>query len=211
VDDHTWYGQTWPYHIMQKTFPAYVTTTRMQNQFVERLRDGIRVWNASMNRCGLPLFRGFQSAYRGDSQVPEPFSQDNNESTISFAHKPCNKSLLGCVRTRVAYRREQPYPYDTHAGFKWKAKESDVQIRRDLNWRERRSDDAAPCNNETDLVGLAAHEVGHVVGLGDTYKIKPYEKNKHQIMGHLFDPCDFSTRRLGRADYIGLTRLYRLR
>lgn len=68
---------------------------------------------------------------------------------------------------------------------------------------------------QNDLFGLAAHELGHVVGLGDTYDNDPNndatEKNGWQIMGRTSHDCEWRRRIMGRADYIGLTRLYTLK
>lgn len=204
--NHTWITQTWHYRIIRSSLPA--SSERRQNAFIARIRRGVRQWNTGQpNWCGFSRFTEFRTAFDGDSGSN---GGDNSDgiSTIDFtAGDPCGRDVLGCHTAR-----RSAATYKTRAGYRYRALESDIRWRRNRPWFVRAG--YRGCNNQYDLRSTAAHEVGHAVGLGDTYDDA---KNNGNIMGQGAVRCDsgagkddpeFHRRRLGRADWIGLRDLY---
>ena len=87
-------------------------------------------------------------------------------------------------------------------GLKLKARSADIEFRRPHPWWARRG--LRRCDNRTDMWSLAAHEVGHVVGLDDIYD---EERSSWQTMYGLTSRCEFRKRTLGRSDWLGLKRI----
>jgi hypothetical protein len=93
----------------------------------------------------------------------------------------------------------------TKVGFKHNPAEADIRLRREENrWRVRRRTRGCQENPRTDLWSVAAHEIGHVVGLDDFTG----SGSIYQTMYDTINQCEFRARQLGRGDYIGLKRLY---
>lgn len=74
------------------------------------------------------------------------------------------------------------------------------QVQQPVAWWD---NSGAACHGATyDLQGTAAHEVGHVFGLGHV------DASTHQVMKPNSDPCEFLQEKLGAGDAEGLKRLY---
>ncbi|AZZ50149.1 matrixin family metalloprotease [Rathayibacter rathayi] len=77
---------------------------------------------------------------------------------------------------------------------------ADIKFNNRVAWWD---NSGAACHGATyDLQGTAAHEVGHVFGLGHV------DASTHQVMKPNSDPCEFLQEKLGAGDAEGLKRLY---
>jgi hypothetical protein len=198
----TWLGRTWEYRIITSTFPSSLTgSAQTRDRAVERIRDGIRAWNEGRTDCHFRRFHGFQTKIVGTSGA-DPTNHEDGLSAIGFTHNlTCSgdPDVVGCETNR---QLGGVPPVLTKAGAKEVPRESDVQFSADDPYTARRR--TRGCSGRYDLWSLSAHEVGHVVGLGDLSG----DAQAWQTMFGTSFFCQFRQRQLGRSDYIGLTRLY---
>lgn len=213
-DRGTWIGYTWVYRIIRNSLPAAANTDRIKDKYIARIRDGIRMWNSGDTHCHRRFDRFYGFKTKIDPEHPYDGSsaavQGDGTSTIDFAPNPCGKTTLdGCERGEVVRgdRRDVLAPQPRYRKI-----ESDIRLDRESYHFTRRT---TPCEDAQDLATLAGHEVGHTVGLGDTYQnVDDPEKNYPEVMAWGDRPdleCRFDHRKLGRADYLGLFRLYTFR
>jgi hypothetical protein len=195
---HAWAGTPWRYYIDRSTFPIVFDTVRKRDRLQERIRDGIRTWNEGRNSCHYRRLTGFTTAMQGTA---DPGERDEETSVVNFVGEPdCEvpqgRLVLGCTLVE-----EFDYTVVTGVGLKLKARSADVELRRVHPWWPRRR--TRGCTNETDMWALSAHEVGHVVGLDDSYA----DTNTWQTMYGFTEDCEFRKRTLGRSDWLGLKRI----
>jgi hypothetical protein len=174
---------------------------RTQERVIARIRDGMRAWNEGRTDCHrLRRFGGFNTAIVGDSGSSGA-NHDDSINTIDFVTPPFRCGTRLGHYGACAYLRWRDETTRTRAGERYVPREVDVRFNKDRPWhvRPRRS----PCVGY-DLWSTAAHEVGHVVGLGELTG----ERNNYQTMYNRSYECVFRRRELGRSDWIGLTRLY---
>lgn len=198
-----WLGTTFRYSIIRSSLPVEFNKEREKDRVVARIRDGLKTWNQGRNDCHYRRFSGFETAFESQSGSS---AADHNDSknTIDFGDgDPCgngeaaNGMAQACVHTS-GYR----YSSSTKAGSQNVVREADMRFNNAFNFHIRLSHRG--CSNRLDLFGLAAHESGHVVGLGDLYA----DKDQWLTMYGYDQDCRYRRRFLARSDWLGLTRLY---
>jgi Matrixin len=102
--------------------------------------------------------------------------------------------VKGCTKVE-----DYGYLISTGEGLKYKAKSADIEFRLIHPWWSRKRHKRG-CDNQTDLWSMAAHEVGHVVGLDDSLE----SSNFWQTMYKVTEACQFRKRNLAHSDWIGL-------
>jgi hypothetical protein len=187
-----------------------VSSGQTRDRTIARIRDGVRAWNQRRNDCHLRRFGGFNTVFLGACDVPPcPSRGDHSDdgSTIDFA-SPANiecEAVPGAIIVGCTSRRRIGEEVQTKVGWKNQLEEADIRFRREEGrWWIRRRTRGCSGDIRTDLWSLAAHEIGHVVGLDDLTG----SDELYQTMYWFTNPCEFRKRQLGRGDYIGLKRLY---
>lgn len=104
-----------------------------------------------------------------------------------------NKYVVGKDGKRYKKAIESDLTYNTRWG--WTTDESNPSL---YNWMTN------PSSSTYDVQTVALHELGHTLGLGDTYLNKLYKYDLSQIMGYY----DSTQRTLGSGDTKGLQTLY---
>lgn len=146
------------------------------------------------------------------------FANSVIQSTSVKADKLDGKNVHAWLYDRsgaLGYSRTYYYPsvYVTGADGKkyWKAAESDVCYNTAYRWTTDASkayldpNPNAPLSNSIlDVQTVALHELGHTIGLGDTYLHNVYKYDLSQIMGFY----DGVQRNLGAGDINGVKALY---
>ena len=203
-DEHAWGGDTWRYHIDRSSFPVTYRTVRGRDRVQERIRDGIRTWNEGRNGCGYGPYKGFHTAMQSGS---DPGGRDEDHSVIEFVDEVvCNDPddppggiTKGCTRVT-----EDNYTIVVGEGIKIKAKSADIEFRASGPWWTGKGRKRV-CRGQlrTDLWAMAAHEVGHVVGLDDSLS----SSAEWWTMYEFTEACDVQQRSLNFSDRKGLKRL----
>jgi hypothetical protein len=146
----------------------------------------------------------FASSITSSSTV----SADKLDGKNVHAWKSVSGGALGYSRTYY-----YPSVYVTGANRKnyWKAAESDVIYNTAYKWTTNAgaaylnpNPNAPLSTNILDLQTVALHELGHTIGLGDTYLNSVYKYDLSQIMGFYDGP----QRTLGAGDKNGVKALY---
>ncbi|NYT01145.1 MAG: matrixin family metalloprotease [Methanosarcinales archaeon] len=146
------------------------------------------------------------------------FASSVIQSTTVRADRLDGKNVHAWVYDRsgaLGYSRTYYYPstYVTGADGKsyWKAAESDVCYNTAYSWTTDASKaylnpnpNAPLSSNRLDVQTVALHELGHTIGLGDTYLHSLYKYDLSQIMGYY----DGVQRNLGAGDVNGVKALY---
>jgi hypothetical protein len=200
-ETHAWGGTPWRYYIDRSSFPIVFDTVRKRDRVQERIRDGIRAWNGGRNSCGYRRLTGFPTAMQGTTN---PGGSDVDTSVIDFVENitcvdddnPEGFIVKGCTTVET-----YDYVIVTEPGLKLKARSADIEFRRIYPWWPRRRHRG--CTNQTDIWSMAAHEVGHVVGVDDSLATS----NAWQTMYKFTEDCEFRKRNLGRSDWLGLKRI----
>jgi hypothetical protein len=193
------------YRITRSSLPA--STTRGQNQYIARIRDGMRTWNEGRTDCHYPKFDIFRTAFVGDSGSSAA-NHDDGINTVDFGRDTdCRRSRRGSLI--IACTVVEP----SGDNFRGRVvnEEADIRfLRRDgLGWSRRAVRPRCPeANRCYDLWGSTAHEVGHVVGIDDHFG----SEHQYQTMYHLLEEASNAwptrDRTLGRMDYVGYKNIY---
>lgn len=177
-------------------FRASSTPTGMGRAAAERqLRSAVRSITTARNDCGRPdrvsasaVYLGRTSrkpAVRGDGLCGRP----DGTNVVGFGPLPQFVAALTCT-------------WYADASHGWgRAIESDVLLNRRQAWALRTR---ACAGDEVILRAVAAHEFGHVFGLGHVGEVA----HGNLTMSESIGPCDDSAFTLGKGDIIGLERLY---
>lgn len=163
-------------------------------QALRAIKQGMGIITGSRNDCGLPDRVSAQHRYLGRTKKPASLcvgkgTDGVNSVSFDVAEYP---GMLGLAC--ASWTIEQDGSKNTT--------ESDIRLTSTVPWTVR--PDAPSCQLQVDLVGVAAHEVGHVFGLD--HPVSPDSLN--QTMSASQGGCNGSFRTLGRGDVIGLRKLY---
>jgi len=143
-----------------------------------------------------------QDLFKDSISTSSSVSADRYDKKSVHAFKYSSSDALAYSRT---YYYTNKYTYDSLGNRYYRAIESDVVYNTKWSWTVDPSDSRLyPSSNTFDLQTVALHELGHTLGLGDTYLHSVYKYDMAQIMGYYNDV----QRTLGAGDIKGIQALY---
>jgi hypothetical protein len=159
------------------------------------VKTGMRVITESRNDCGMDDRVSAATEYLGATSRPASLctGQEVADQMNVVEFGALGGGLLGLACAE--------YTATSPAG-PWTVVESDVRFNKATRWTL--SPDAKGCNARYDLIGVAAHETGHVFGL----KHAPGVGGLNQTMAASTVACNGGTRTLGRGDVLVLRDRY---
>ncbi|HVM19609.1 MAG TPA: matrixin family metalloprotease [Egibacteraceae bacterium] len=159
------------------------------------IAQGVAVITNGRNDCGIKVSLKAKAKYLGRTSRAATLcttGRTDGHNVVDFGPLPTGMLGLACSASQA-----------TPAG-RWRAYESDVRFSTRTGWTV--NPDAPSCRNRprVDLVGVAAHEMGHVFGLDHPTA----ERARNQTMAPSMSACNGASRTLGRGDIRGLSKLY---
>lgn len=164
-------------------------------QALRGIRRGVGVITNAKNDCGMPDTVSARQAYLGRTpRKPTMCTQTRSDGVNTIGFGPASFGMLGvaCSAWTISARGKR------HVF------ESDMQLNSAVSWTMK--PDAPGCrpNAEMDLIGVVAHEAGHVFGLDHPTGTKAL----NQTMSATQSACNGAFRTLGRGDVVALRKLY---
>ncbi len=165
-------------------------------QVLRSIKAGARIVTTSDNDCGLADKVSAKTHYTGTSRAKASMCRTNRPDgkNVVAVFPQDGSSTLG----KTCY-----YMVRSAGEKKWRITESDMEIYAKWGWTT--DGDAADCKNQQDLVGVVAHEVGHVFGLDHAAKSRAGNLTMFPIAP---PDCNASQRSLGLGDVLALRALY---
>lgn len=159
------------------------------------IKKGFNVITRSTNDCGMPDQVSARHVYLGTTRKRASLcigGGADGVNSVSFGPAPLGMLGLACSAWMIT-------PTGKH-----NVVESDMRLTRGLSWTLQ--PDAPSCrqNVDMDLVGVVAHEAGHVFGLDHAEGAK----GLNQTMSPSSSACNGASRTLGRGDIVALRKLY---
>jgi hypothetical protein len=179
----------WRFHAAST--PPSLTKT----QALRGIKMGMNVIVGSVNDCGMPDRVSARHRYLGTTSKRASLCVGRGAdgvNSVSFGPAPYGMVGLACSAWMV-----------TSTG-KRNVVESDMRLSSGVSWTMK--PDAPTCqqNAQMDLVGVVAHEAGHVFGLDHAEGVK----GLNQTMAPSSSACNGASRTLGRGDVVALRKLY---
>jgi hypothetical protein len=179
--------------------PADIPTNLRKSAAMNRLKDGHRVWDKTIDRCNRWRDRdNFQSNLTSERVVP--ICCDDGENVVGFMPAApyedfCEESFdpdsLACTITTIeTFLRDPDRIIDADMAF-------DASVAWFAGYRQ------ASCasSSKYDLFDAASHESGHALGLD-------HVRNPDMLMYPEANSCFAALRTLGLGDMRGLRHLY---
>lgn len=194
VRDYAHYDGIAPRKPLEWRFnPKQVPASLGAKTALQAVKRGMNVITSSQNDCGLADKVSARTVYLGRTRRGASLCRSDRVdgvNAVEFA-EPDGLNLYGltCSRTRLRNRR-------------WHIVESDMQLNPKTAWTT--NPDRLDCSHRADLVGVAAHETGHVFGLTHPSRSSTDNLTMH-AEGRM---CTSAYRTLGRGDILGLRALY---
>lgn len=180
----------WRFHAAST--PPSLTRT----QALRGIKKGIGIITGSKNDCGLADTVSARQAYLGVTRKPASMCVGRGTDGVnSVSFGPAEQyGMLGlaCSAWMIS------------SSGKKHVFESDIRLTSTVVWTMRPDAPTCRLNVDMDLVGVAAHEAGHVFGLEHALGTK----GLNQTMGVSMGSCNGAARTLGRGDVVGLRKLY---
>ena len=169
--------------------PASLTTA----QTLRGIKRGINVITESRNDCGMADRVSAKAEYLGRTRKRATLCSQgrlDGANTVAFGPAPTGMLGMACSAWSIGPDGTQ------NVG------ESDIRLTQGEAWTM--TPDAPTCANASDLVGVVAHEAGHVFGLGHAGGTD----GLNQTMAPSASGCNGAGRTLGRGDVVALRKLY---
>ena len=179
----------WRFHAAST--PPSLTRT----QALRGIKQGMGIIANARNDCGLADTVSARHAYLGTTSKPASLCLGRGTdgvNSVSFGSAPVGMLGFACSAWSIT------------ATGKRHTVESDMRLTKAIEWTMR--PDAPSCrqNVDIDLVGVVAHETGHVFGLDHAEGVK----GLNQTMSPSSGACNGAARTLGRGDVVALRKLY---
>jgi hypothetical protein len=166
------------------------------HQILRSVKAGAKIVTASTNDCGLADKVTAKTSYLGTSRLKASMcngDRRDRKNVVAVAPRGGGSTLAMTCYSMIKQYGEK----------KWHITESDMEVY--ANWQWTTDGDAPGCHDAQDLVGVLAHEVGHVFGLDHAQK----GRARNLTMFPIAPPaCNNSARSLGLGDVLGLRQLY---
>ena len=179
----------WRFHAAST--PPSVSKT----QALRAVKRGLGIVTGSKNDCGLPDRVSARHAYLGTTRKDASMcvrGRADGVNSVSFGAAPPGMLGMACSAwTTPGTGRRVTF-------------ESDMRLTQSVTWTVK--PDAPMCRQTgaVDLVGVVAHEAGHVFGLDHAEGVS----GLNQTMSPSSGACNGAARTLGRGDVIALRKLY---
>lgn len=166
-----------------------------KTQALSGIKQGFRILTGSKNDCGLADAVSASHEYLGTTRKPASLCVGrgaDSVNSVSFGPAPIGMLGLACSAWTISGTGKRV------------TVESDMRLTQGISWTLQ--PDAPTCrqNVDIDLVGVVAHEAGHVFGLDHAEGVK----GLNQTMSPSSTACNGASRTLGRGDVIALRKLY---
>jgi hypothetical protein len=166
-----------------------------KRQALRGIKMGMGIITNSTNDCGMPDRVSARHRYLGTTTKRASLCVGRGAdgvNSVSFGPAPYGMLGLACSAWTV-----------TSTG-KRNVVESDIRLTSGVSWTMRPDAPNCQTNADMDLVGVVAHEAGHVFGLDHAEGVK----GLNQTMSPSSSACNGAARTLGRGDVVALRKLY---
>jgi hypothetical protein len=165
-------------------------------QVLRSVKAGAAIITTSKNDCGLADKVSAKTRYLGHTRAKASMcngDRSDRRNVVAVAPRGAGSTLA-----QTCYRLIQ-----SGGRGKWRITESDMEIY--ANWRWTTDGDAVDCHDQQDLVGVVAHEVGHVFALDHAERSRAGNLTMFPIAP---PDCNASEASLGLGDVLALRKLY---
>jgi hypothetical protein len=167
----------------------YNSTSEVNTSSLSAIRTGLNTWRSGTNQCTLNAYTtSFPSGYLGQTSILPSGGASGcgwMDGQNEVGWRPLASGVLGVTCASV---------------FGSTFAEADVTFTTSVPWFS--STGTLGCANQFDLVSVATHEFGHVLGLDHV------PAGTGQVMVPGFGTCQLAYRRLGAGDLAGVTAVY---
>lgn len=163
-----------------------------RKQAARGVKRGMNIIMKSKNDCGLKDTVSARHKFLGRTKKSASLctGRADGVNTVAFGPAPFGMLGLACSAWTINGRGKRVI-------F-----ESDMRLTSGVTWTMK--PDNPGCSNAVDIVGVVAHEAGHIFGLDHTGGVK----GLNQTMAPSGSACNGAARTLGKGDVRGLRRLY---
>ena len=185
-----------PRKAMKWRFHANSTPPSLsKTQALRGIKQGFGIVAGSKNDCGLADSVSARHAYLGTTRKPASLCIGrgaDSVNSVSFGPAPVGMLGLACSAWTISGTGKRV------------TVESDMRLTQGISWTLQPDVPTCRQNVDIDLVGVVAHEAGHVFGLDHAEGAK----GLNQTMSPSSGACNGAARTLGRGDVIALRKLY---
>lgn len=167
-----------------------------RTQALRGIKRGMAVITGAKNDCGMADTVGARQTYLGRTRKgPSLCNGRGTDGVSSVSFGPAEQyGMLGLACSA----------WMTSSTGKRHTIESDMRFTSTVPWTMRPDAPGCRLNVDIDLVGVAAHEAGHVFGLDHALGTKALNQTMSVSQGS----CNAAFRTLGRGDVVALRKLY---